>query len=68
AYRAQGTPVVATDIGDCRSLVGNDGGTIVEDADNDDALAEAVRGWLGRRAPHVVRSWGDVRDQILRLW
>lgn len=50
AYRAQGTPVVATDVGDCRALVG-EGGTVGPD------LVEAIRAWRGRRAAPWVRSW-----------
>jgi glycosyltransferase involved in cell wall biosynthesis len=53
AYRAQGTPVVAADVGDCRRLVG-DAGTVGED------LAEAVRAWRGRRTPPLVRGWDAV--------
>lgn len=53
AYRAQGTPVVASDVGDCRALVG-DGGTVGED------LVDAVRAWRGRRAERRVRTWEDV--------
>ena len=53
AYRAQGTPVVAADIGDCRHLVGS-GGTVGED------VVDAVRAWRGRRAAPWVRSWADV--------
>jgi alpha-maltose-1-phosphate synthase len=53
AYRAQGTPVVATDIGDCRLLTG-DAGTVGED------FADAVRHWAGRRTEPMVRSWADV--------
>ncbi len=58
AYRAQGTPVVAADIGDCRQLVGS-GGTVGED------LVDAVRAWRGRRTAAWVRSWADVvRDGL----
>ncbi|MFZ5478203.1 MAG: glycosyltransferase [Myxococcota bacterium] len=53
AYRAQGTPVVATDVGDCRLLVG-DAGTVGED------LVDAVNAWRGRRCEPWVRSWDDV--------
>jgi glycosyltransferase involved in cell wall biosynthesis len=53
AYRAQGTPVVAADIGDCRLLVG-DAGTVGED------LVDAVRAWRGRRTVPWVRGWDAV--------
>ncbi|RME23826.1 MAG: glycosyltransferase [Deltaproteobacteria bacterium] len=62
-YRAQGTPVVGTDVGDTAALTGT-GGTIVP-PDDDDALVEATQAWLGRRvAPHV-RSWRQVGEEIL---
>ena len=53
AYRAQGTPVVATDIGDCRELVG-DGGSVTAD------LVDGILAWRGRRAVPWVRSWAEV--------
>ncbi|MDP2307878.1 MAG: glycosyltransferase family 4 protein [Pseudomonadota bacterium] len=68
AYRAQGTPVVATDIGDSRLLVG-DAGTVVplggklggnRGGNLGDALVDAVRAWQGRRTPPWVRGWEDV--------
>ncbi len=62
-YRAQGTPVVGTDIGDTAALTG-DGGTIVEPGD-DHALIEATRAWLGRRTRPHVRSWRQVGDEVL---
>ena len=65
-YRAQGTPVIATDVGDCRPLVGEDGGAVVPPED-DDALIEAGRAWLrrARPAPHL-RSWQAVSAEMLR--
>lgn len=57
AYRAQGTPVVATDVGELRELVGS-GGEVVEDSDA--ALAAACRRWEGRRAAPLVRTWDAV--------
>lgn len=59
AYRAQGTPVVATDTGDCGALVA-DAGTVVSPGDPVAALADAVRGWRGRRVAPFVRTWEDV--------
>jgi glycosyltransferase involved in cell wall biosynthesis len=53
AYRAQGTPVVASDIGDCRRLVG-DAGTVGEE------LVDAVRAWRGRRVTPMLRGWDAV--------
>ena len=58
AYRAQGTPVVASDIGDCRLLTG-EGGTCGPE------LVDAIRCWAGRRAAVNVRSWDDVVREAL---
>lgn len=59
AYRAQGTPIVATDLGDCRMLVG-DGGTVLAADAADADLVEAALSWRGRRAEVSVRSWDVV--------
>lgn len=58
AYRAQGTPVVATDVGDCRLLTG-EGGTVGED------FVDAIRAWRGRRAAPWLRSWEDVVAEVV---
>lgn len=63
AYRAQGTPVVATDLGDARLLVGA-AGTVVPP---DDPLVDAVRTWQGRRTLPWVRTWDDVVIEALSL-
>lgn len=70
-YRAQGTPVVASDVGECGLLVG-DGGTLVPppgagpQAPGDlDALARAIRSWRGRRTLPWIRSWETVADEVL---
>ncbi len=64
AYRAQGTPVVATDVGDCRLLVGEGGSLVPADAGLE-GLVAAIRGWLGRRCPPHLRSWeGVVREGL----
>jgi glycosyltransferase involved in cell wall biosynthesis len=62
-YRAQGTPVLATRVADCPSLVG-DAGSIVPPGDLD-ALAAAARSWRGRRCVPMVRSWTDVARELL---
>lgn len=64
AYRAQGTPIVATDLGDCRTLVG-DGGTVLPAGASDAELAEAAVSWRGRRAEVSVRSWERVVEEGL---
>lgn len=58
-YRAQGTPVVATDVGDCRALVG-EAGTVLPAGAGAGELAEAARAWFGRRTTPWVRSWERV--------
>jgi glycosyltransferase involved in cell wall biosynthesis len=62
-YRAQGTPVVAGDVGDVREIL-EQGGTVVPPAD-DGAYIEAGRRWLGRRTHPRVRSWQTVSRQVL---
>ncbi|MCP4809382.1 MAG: glycosyltransferase family 4 protein [Proteobacteria bacterium] len=62
AYRAQGTPVVASDVGSMRRWVG-EGGTVVPPTI--DALAAACRAWRGRRAEPVLRSWDVVATEVL---
>jgi len=62
AYRAQGTPVVATRVGAMERWVG-EGGTVVPD--DDGLLVEAIRSWRGRRARASLRSWDDVANEVL---
>ena len=64
-YRAQGVPVVASDVVDCRSLVG-DAGAVVDPAD-DDAFVDAARSWVGRRTAPVARPWRDVGRDLVGL-
>ncbi len=62
-YRAQGTPVVASDTGDCRQLVGSHGSIVpVEERTT---WARAITSWRGRRTEPCVRSWEDVARQLL---
>ena len=62
-YRAQGTPVVGTDVGETRTLVG-DGGTIVPPGDLQ-TMIDATRYWIGRRAKPRIRSWQRVGIEML---
>ncbi len=64
AYRAQGTPTVATDVGDCRALVGDDGAVLPAAASSAD-LVDAVRAWEGRRIAMRPRTWDDVVAEAL---
>ncbi len=65
-YRAQGTPVVATDVGECAVLVG-DAGSVVP-AEDDDALIDAVRHWLAQPRPApAARTWGEVGEKLLAI-
>ncbi|MFT5682020.1 MAG: glycosyltransferase involved in cell wall biosynthesis [Myxococcota bacterium] len=65
-YRAQGTPVVATDVGECRALVG-DAGSVVP-ADDDAALTREVARWLSRPRPApAARTWQEVSEKLLAL-
>lgn len=65
AYRAQGTPVVATALGDVPALV-EDGGSVVPAGDHD-ALVTSVCAWMGRRVTPRVRSWRTVAREVLEL-
>jgi glycosyltransferase involved in cell wall biosynthesis len=64
AYRAQGTPVVATDVGDCSVLVG-DAGVVLPAGAEVGALVEAATAWIGRRTPVMVRGWDQVVNEGL---
>lgn len=64
-YRAQGTPVIAADLGEARALVG-EGGEVVP-AGDEAALREAARRWLGRRPPAWARPWSRVGSELLAL-
>ena len=65
AYRAQGTPVVATDIGDNALEVG-DGGVVVP-PDDDTALLNACREQANVRRQPFRRLWRDVADNLVSL-
>ena len=62
-YRAQGTPVVGSDVGETRVLVG-EGGTIVPAGDIQ-TMIDATRYWIGRRANRKIRSWQRVGVQMV---
>jgi glycosyltransferase involved in cell wall biosynthesis len=63
AYRAQGTPIVATDTGDVAALV-EDGGSVVTAGDLP-AATQAVQQWMGQRTERRVRSWTTVAQEVL---
>lgn len=60
AYRAQGVPVVAADVGDCRRFAGR-----VVAGDRPQAWAEAARDALGVPRVRWVRTWTDVAREAL---
>ncbi len=62
-YRAQGTPVVGTDVGETELLV-NEGGTIVPPGDIQ-SMIDATRYWIGRRTTPRLRSWQRVSAQMI---
>jgi glycosyltransferase involved in cell wall biosynthesis len=65
AYRAQGTPVVATDVGD-NALAVEDGGLVVPAGDAD-AFLNACQNQFGQRKPVFRRRWSDVADRVVAL-
>ena len=62
-YRAQGTPVVGSDIGETKTLTG-EGGTIVP-PDEVDTMIDAARYWMGRRTKRKIRSWQRVGKHMI---
>ena len=62
-YRAQGTPVVGTNVGETQLLVG-EGGTIVDPGDVQ-SMIDATRYWIGRRTTPRLRSWQRVGNQMI---
>lgn len=64
-YRAQGVPVVTTDVGDAALLV-KGGGFAVPPGD-DAALRAAVAQCIGHRPKPRVRSWTNVARDVLAL-
>lgn len=63
-YRAQGVPVVGTDVGDTARLVG-EGGEILPPGAGPAAWAAAVRRQAGRRPAAWVRTWDEVVAECL---
>ncbi len=64
-YRSQGTPVLASDLGDAAVLT--EGGGRVVPAGDDVALRTAALHLLGRRFSPVRRTWDRVAGQLLAL-
>ena len=62
-YRAQGTPVVGTDVGETRTLTG-EGGTIVAPGEIQ-TMIDSTRYWIGRRTKRKIRSWQRVGKQMI---
>jgi glycosyltransferase involved in cell wall biosynthesis len=62
-YRAQGVPIVAADVGDCRALV-SDAGEVVP-TDDVEAWVAAIERQAARRAAPWLRSWERVVDESL---
>jgi len=62
-YLAQGVPVVASDLGDCRSLIGEHGEVL--DTDEPASWAAAIRRQAARHRTCRVRSWDEVVAEAL---
>jgi glycosyltransferase involved in cell wall biosynthesis len=63
AYRAQGVPVVGTDVGDVPLLVGNAGRAVA--SDDPDAWAHAIRSALELPRLRSLRTWRHVVREVL---
>ncbi len=63
SYRAQGVPVVATDIGDVAATVGN-GGIVLPDR-KVDAWVDAIRAAAALPRIPLVRTWDQVVEEAL---
>lgn len=63
AYRAQGVPVVASDLGDCARLVGDDGEVVAPD--DTEAWVAAIRRAVDRPRLPWLRTWSDVVRESL---
>jgi glycosyltransferase involved in cell wall biosynthesis len=65
-YRAAGLPIVASDVGDSRWMVGDAGEVLPVDA-SVDTWAAAIERQRGRRPPPHRVSWDDVVQPLLSL-
>lgn len=63
AYRAQGVPVVASDLGDCAALVGDQGEVVPPDGV--DGWIDAIRRAVDRPRLQWTRTWDDVVGDAL---
>jgi len=63
-YRARGLPIVASDVGDARELVG-DAGEVLPATASIDQWAAAVRRQAGRTPAPWLRTWRDVAREAL---
>jgi len=66
-YRAQGVPAVATDLGDCATLLADGAGEVLS-TDDPHAWAAAIR--RQARAPRIrrIRTWADVVREAVEGW
>ncbi|MEC7986202.1 MAG: glycosyltransferase family 4 protein [Myxococcota bacterium] len=64
-YRSQGVPVVTTNAGDSRILLG-DGGILVE-RNQDAEIADAIDSVRGLRFSPWIRSWETVVEEVEKL-
>lgn len=72
---ACGRPIVATRVGETARMVPDFAGVLIDDPDDDAALAEAVslalaRTWIHEdiRAHVLMRSWNEVAREVLAEW
>ena len=62
-YRAQGVPIVSSDVGDAAWIVEQSGSIVA--ADDDDGFIAAAEHWMHLSGHKKLRSWGQVSRELI---
>ena len=62
-YRAQGIPIVSSDVGDAKWIIQNEGSVLP--ADNDNFFEEAIQYWMNQSVEKSIRSWDEVSREMI---
>jgi glycosyltransferase involved in cell wall biosynthesis len=62
-YRAQGVPIVSSDVGDAAWIVEQSGSVVP--ADDDNHLIAAIEYWMRLSGHKKLRSWGQVSRELI---